>query len=176
MYSVLLVKIDMVSINTPYIYTWVLCTLQNSLHAFSLFYMHWINKVLSFAHSSLIHIKTTMLSSNKISQHNLNSNIPHRPSIAQAVHSFCMQSRQTISAMLSLATTLQQPTTTHPTTKKHKAYWCKWWQSGTRWRDGVKVLGCHSHLSAVKAGSVLFGRICTSGAHLYARLCIYLII
>ena len=54
--------------------------------------------------------KTTMFNSNKISQHNLN-NIPHRPSIAQALYSFCMQSRQTISTMLSLATTLQQPTT-----------------------------------------------------------------
>ena len=31
-------------------------------------------------------------------------------------------------------------------------------------------------LSAVKAGSVFLGRICTSGAHLYERLCIYLII
>ena len=38
------------------------------------------------------------------------------------------------------------PTTTHPTTNKHKAYLCKWWQNGTRCRDGVKVLWCHSHL------------------------------
>ena len=61
--------------------------------------------------------------------------------------------------MLSIATTLQHPThspctskrtthppLTHPTTDKHKAYLCKWWQSGTRCRDGVKVLWCHSHL------------------------------
>ena len=33
-----------------------------------------------------------------------------------------------------------------PHYKKHKAYWCKWWQNGTRCRDGVKVLWCHSHL------------------------------
>ena len=47
------------------------------------------------------------------------------------------------------------PTTTHHTafhnlslhtTNKHKAYLCKWWQNGTRCRDGVKVLRCHSHL------------------------------
>ena len=31
-------------------------------------------------------------------------------------------------------------------TNKHKAYLCKWWQNGTRCRDGVKVLWCHSHL------------------------------
>ena len=31
-------------------------------------------------------------------------------------------------------------------------------------------------LSAVKAGSVIFGRISTSDARLYARLCVYLII
>jgi len=38
------------------------------------------------------------------------------------------------------------PTTTHPTTNKHKAYLYKWWPNGTRCRDGVKVLWCHSHL------------------------------
>ena len=26
---------------------------------------------------------------------------------------------------------------------KHIAYLCKWWQNGTRCRDGVKVLWCH---------------------------------
>jgi len=74
-----------------------------------------------------------MFSSNKISQHNLNSNIPHRPSIAQALHTFCMRSRQTISAMLSLATTLHQPTTyslsthikTHYTHTHHYPPHCK---------------------------------------------------
>ena len=50
-----------------------------------------------------------MVSSNKISQHNVNSNIPHRPSIAHALQIFCIQSRQTMSAMLSIATTSQQP-------------------------------------------------------------------
>ena len=38
------------------------------------------------------------------------------------------------------------PTTTHPTTNEHKAYLCKWWPNGTRCRDGVKALWCHSHL------------------------------
>ena len=47
------------------------------------------------------------------------------------------------------------PSTTHHTafhnppqhtTNKHKAYLCKWQQNGTRCRDGVKVLWCHSHL------------------------------
>ena len=38
------------------------------------------------------------------------------------------------------------PTTTHPTTKKHKSYLWKQWQNGTRCRDGMKVLWCHSHL------------------------------
>ena len=46
----------------------------------------------------------------------------------------------------------QQPTTVflhdakNPslhTTNKHIAYLCKWWQNGTRCRDGVKVLWCH---------------------------------
>ena len=105
---------------------------------------------------------SAMSSSNKILQHNLNSHILHRPSIAKALHIFCMQSRQTISAMLSIATihcsnpqhnllsmhikTHYTSTTTHPTTKKHKAYLCKQWQNGTSCRDGVKVLWCHSNL------------------------------
>ena len=59
---------------------------------------------------------------------------------------------------LPLHTYHYTPTTTHPplphptafhnpslhTTNKHKAYLCKWWQNGTRCRDGVKVLWCHS--------------------------------
>ena len=31
-----------------------------------------------------------------------------------------------------------------PTSDVHEAYLCKWWQNGTRCRDGVKVLWCHS--------------------------------
>ena len=78
--------------------------------------------------------------------------------------------KKTISAMLSLATTFQQPTTqltpmhikmhytpstTHPTvfhnpplhtTNKHKVYLCKRRQNGTRCRDSVKVLWYHSDL------------------------------
>ena len=57
------------------------------------------------------------------------------------------------------------PTTTHPTafhspplptTNKHKACLCKWWQNGTRRRDGVKVLWCHSHLVWLVFLMVLF--------------------
>ena len=47
------------------------------------------------------------------------------------------------------------PTTTDPTafhnpslhtTNKHEAYLCKWQQNGKRYRDGMKVLWCHSDL------------------------------
>ena len=34
----------------------------------------------------------------------------------------------------------------HTTKKKHKVYLCKQRQNGTKCRDGVKVLLCHSHL------------------------------
>ena len=77
-----------------------LCTPQNPLHALSLFHMHWWTRYSALlTPQSDTHKRwpiSAMFSSNKISQHNLNSNIPHRPSIAQALHSFCMQSRQTI--------------------------------------------------------------------------------
>ena len=103
-----------------------------------------------------------MFSSNKISQHNLNCNIPHRPSIAQALHSFCMESRQTIchaqysNYNAAIHNITHSPCTskftTHPhypphyKKQQHKSYLCKRWQNGTRCRDGVKVLWCHSHL------------------------------
>ena len=61
-----------------------------------------MNRVLSIAHSTVFHWPIfAMFSSNKISQHSLHSNIPYRLSIAHALHSFCMQARQTTSAMLS---------------------------------------------------------------------------
>ena len=51
---------------------------------------------------SLTHKRRLIFSAaTKISQHDLHFNITHRPSIAHALHSFCIQSRQTISAMLS---------------------------------------------------------------------------
>ena len=77
-----------------------------------------MNKVLSIAHSTVLHRSiSAMFSSNKISQHNLNSNIPYRPysyvsyvpyrpSTAHGLHSFRIQARQTISAILSIARTL----------------------------------------------------------------------
>ena len=72
-----------------------------------------MNKVLGIANSTVFHQSiSTMFSSNKISQHNLNSNIPHRPYIpyrpntAHGLHSFCIQARQTTSAMLRIVSTL----------------------------------------------------------------------
>ena len=121
-----------------------------------------MNKVLSFAYSTVFHMKTTHIfhvSSNKISQHNLNFNIPYRSSTAHALHSFCIQARQTLSAMFlhcshphhnSLLMHINihyTPSTTHPiafhnpplhTPNKHKAYSCKWQQNGTRCKEGVK--------------------------------------
>ena len=44
----------------------------------------------------------------------------------------------------ALPTTLAS--TTLCTQQAHKAYLCKWRKNGTRHRDGVKVLWCHSHL------------------------------
>ena len=89
----------------------------------------------------------------------LNSNIPHRPSIAQVCTvSACTQDRPYCHAQYSnyIAAThniTHSPSkrTTHPPIptplqKKHKSYLCKRWQNGTRCRDGVKVLWCHSHL------------------------------
>ena len=97
-----------------------LCTPQNSLHALSL-YSYALNEqgtqlcsLHSLTHTHKRWPISAMFSSNKISQHNLNSNIPYRPSTAHALHSFWIESRQTISAMLSIATPLQQPTTIFP--------------------------------------------------------------
>ena len=102
-----------------------------------------------------------MFSSNKISQHSLNSNIPHRPSIAQSLqflhavktdHICHAQYSNYIAATHNIThSPCTSKHTTHPplpTTlqKKQKAYLCKWWQNGTRCRDGVKVLWCRSHL------------------------------
>ena len=81
----------------------------NSLHAY-LAYSYALNEQgtqLCSVHS-LAHKRrsiSTMFSSNESSQHNLNSNISYRPAIAHTLHSFSIQSRQTISAMLSIATT-----------------------------------------------------------------------
>ena len=108
-----------------------------------------------------------MFSNNNISQHNL---LQHtiQTQLMHALHSFCIHARQTISAMLSIYSnyitathnTTHSPGTStctpHPalptplpsttllctqlTNTKHS------WQNGTRCRDGVKLLWCHSHL------------------------------
>ena len=88
--------------NTHTIQTSCACHFANHAHH----KLHWMNKVLSFAHHSPTHKRwpiSAMFSSDKTSKGNLNSNI-HRPSIAHGLHSFCIQSRHTISTMLSTAT------------------------------------------------------------------------
>ena len=47
-----------------------------------------------------------LLCSAAVRFHVLNSNIPYRLSTAHALYSFCIQGRQTVSAMLSIATRL----------------------------------------------------------------------
>ena len=111
-----------------------------------------------------------MFSSNKISQHNINSNIPYRPSTAHALHSFSIrQARQTIchaqysnyiaathnithslctsTCTIHLALTTPLPSTTLLCTELTITnHICVSRQNGTRCRDGVKVLWRHSHL------------------------------
>ena len=55
-----------------------------------------------FAHSTILHIKDDpyVQQQQNFTAYNLDSNITHRPSIAHALHSFCIQSRWTISTML----------------------------------------------------------------------------
>ena len=153
--------------------SWQLCIPQNSLHALSLLIcIEWTSYSALLTPQSYTYLPCPC-SSNKISQHNLNSNIPpYRPSIVHTLHSFCIQSRCTmlichaqysnyIAATNNITHSLctfkctiythhSHPSAFHNpslhTTNKHKAYLCKWWQNGTRCRDGVKVLWCHSHL------------------------------
>ena len=120
-----------------------------------------------------------MFSSNKISHHNLNSNIPYRP---YTVHTIQTQHCSWTPKFLHTAKTdhichvhyskytvhcnrpqhnplpmhikmhsqhypphcLPQPSSQNQ--EKRKAYLCKRRQTGTRCRDSVKVLWCHSHL------------------------------
>ena len=95
-------------------------------------------------------------------------NIPYRPSTPKSLHTgktdhmchaqysnyivHCHPQYNSLTMHINLHYT---PSNTHHTafhnpplhtTNKHKAYWSKWWQNGTRCRDGVKVLWCHSHL------------------------------
>ena len=78
-------------------------------HARSLF----ICAKCSIAHSAVFYrYISTMFSSNKISEHNLNFNVPYTMHTMQADptllmdSSFCIQARQTRSAMLNIASTL----------------------------------------------------------------------
>ena len=102
-----------------------------------------------------------MFSSNKISQHTLKlqhtTQTQHCSSTAQFLHALktdhiChAQYSNYIAATHNIThspskRTTHPPLPMHPITKKHKSYLCKRWQNGTRCRDGVKVLWCHSHL------------------------------
>ena len=125
---------------------------------------------------------SAMFSSNKISQHNLNSNIPYRPSIVHTLHSFaysqdrpyrprsvqqlhCSNPQQnplSIHIQMHYIHTYHYPPhcfhkipSLHKKINKHKEYLFKWWQNGTRCRDGVKVLwiqfGCFLRLPSLHA-------------------------
>ena len=100
-----------------------LCTPQNSLHALNLFHMQLqhttqaqhCSSTAQFLHTvKTDHICHAQYSNYIAATHNI-------------THSPCTLKRTTHSP---LPTPLQ----------KHKAYLCKWWQNGTRCRDGVKVL------------------------------------
>ena len=84
----------------PYILwhsSWQLCTPQNSLHALSLFIRtKWTRYSVLF--TPLSSIDPYLPCSPAIKFHNINSNIPYRPSTAHALQSFCIQARQAISA------------------------------------------------------------------------------
>ena len=76
------------------------------------------NMALSNAHSTVFHIFiSAMFISDKISKHNLHSNMPHRLSTAHALHSFCIQDWSY--SPCSVATALQ-PSTTYLTSHAHQ--------------------------------------------------------
>ena len=148
----------------------ILPTMHTELCTCTLAYSHPLHNYTPRRHSALLTTqssayKTThMLNSNKSSQHNSHLNMLYRCSTAHRLHSFCIQH-----LLCSVATKLQPPTTwllhahqhplhTHaalypPHCLPQPAYACKQhtqgiasWQNGTRCRDGVKVMWCHSHL------------------------------
>ena len=114
----------------------MLATMHTSLHALSLFIRNkWTRYSTLFTPQYSIHPYLPCSAAIKF----LNSNIPYRPyipyrpSTAHGLHSFCIQPRQTTSAMLSIASTLYIATThniTHspctstctPSTTQHTAF------------------------------------------------------
>ena len=85
-----------------------ICTPQNSLHALSLFTPTKWTLYTQPAHSTAFYIKGNLyLPSSAKKFHNLT----YHTDPARALHVQFLHSRQTISAMLSIATTLQLPTT-----------------------------------------------------------------
>ena len=115
-----------------------------------------------------------MSSSNKISQRNLHSNMPYKTHHCSWTPHF-LHTRQTISAMLSTATTLQPPTTSltlhaHLHSLHTQHYPCTplpsttllWtqltntrhsWQNPTRCRDGENIEGSSHVVCLVFEGS-----------------------
>ena len=170
------------------------CTPQNSLHALSLFILNEQGTQLCSLHS--LHIKDNPYlpcsAPIKISQHDLLTLIYHtdpallmhytvsaykqdRPylqCLVQQLHFSHLQNNP-LPMHINMHYT---PTTTHPTafhnpflytTNKHKASLCKWQQIGTRCRDGVKVLWCHSHLGWLVFEGSIPTRACFPSENLF---------
>ena len=134
-----------------------------------------MNKLFSFAHSTVLHIKgypylpcsaaikfhsitptyhtdPALLMHCTVSASAYNQDRPCLPCSVQQLH---CSNPQHNSLSMRIKMHYIPTTTTHPTafhnpslhtTNKHKAYLCKWWQNRTRCRDGVKVLWYHSLL------------------------------
>ena len=97
---------------------YILCHLANYAHHKTtctlLAYSHPLNnqtRHLPTAHSTAFHIQdiSHVQQYNKISQHNLHSNMPYRLSTACALHSFCIQDRPYLPCSVAIA--LQPPKT-----------------------------------------------------------------
>ena len=142
--------------------------------------MHWMNKVLSIAHSTVFHIKDNpfLLCSAAIKFHNMtNSNISYRSStdhglkflhtgktenICHAQDSNYITATHNTTHSHCTSTYQHTPSTTHPPAFHNPSAYNKQTQSilcisgsmqrGTRCRGGVKVLWCHSHLVCLVLG------------------------
>ena len=129
---------------------------QNSLHALSLFIRtKWTRySALLTPHAVFHQSISAMFSSNKISQF-LHTGKTDHISYAQYSNYIVHCSHPQHNSLPMHINMHYTPTTTYHTTfhnpplhttDKHKALLCKWWQNGTRCRDGVEVLWCCSHL------------------------------
>jgi len=116
-----------------------------------------MNKVALLTPQSYTHKRqpiSAMFSSNRISKHKLKlqhtTQTQHCSSTAQFLHAvktdhichaqysnYIAAAHNITHSPLTSKRTTHLPLPTHHTTKKHKAYLCKWWQNGTRCMDGV---------------------------------------